>query len=340
MNNDILLKIENLFVSFSTYAGKVQAVRGANLVIHKGEIVAVVGESGCGKSVMAQSILQLNPSPPCTIDQGSILFQNEDLLQMNQRSIRKIRGKHIGIIFQDPMTSLDPTKQIGYQIIEGIRRHESIPKQKAYNKAADMLCSVGIANPVARMKQYPHEFSGGMRQRVMIASSLVCNPELLIADEPTTALDVTIQAQILDLLLKMQIETKTSIMLITHDMGVVADVADRVNIMYAGIILESGLINEIFYDAKHPYTWGLLNSIPTPQRRSERLVPIEGSPPDLLNPPVGCPFAERCDYAMRVCYEQMPEVSHISDDHQVLCWLMHPDAPTVVRPMPEERGDA
>lgn len=262
--SEALLKIDDLHVSFATYAGKVQAVRGVDLSLEKGEIVAVVGESGCGKSVTAQTIIRLNPSPPCSIDGGSILFQGTDLTSLPIKEIRKLRGSKIGMIFQDPMTSLDPTKQVGTQIIEAIRRHEKVSKKEAFARSVEMLELVGISNPVERMKQYPHEFSGGMRQRAMIAMALVCHPELLIADEPTTALDVTIQAQIVDLLLSLREKLGTSILIITHDMGVVADIADRVTIMYAGMVVESGTVEEIFYNPRHPYTWGLLKSIPKP----------------------------------------------------------------------------
>ena len=240
--SEALLKIDDLHVSFATYAGKVQAVRGVDLSLEKGEIVAVVGESGCGKSVTAQTIIRLNPSPPCSIDGGSILFQGTDLTSLPIKEIRKLRGSKIGMIFQDPMTSLDPTKQVGTQIIEAIRRHEKVSKKEAFARSVEMLELVGISNPVERMKQYPHEFSGGMRQRAMIAMALVCHPELLIADEPTTALDVTIQAQIVDLLLSLREKLGTSILIITHDMGVVADIADRVTIMYAGMVVESGTV--------------------------------------------------------------------------------------------------
>lgn len=332
--SEALLKIDDLHVSFATYAGKVQAVRGVDLSLEKGEIVAVVGESGCGKSVTAQTIIRLNPSPPCSIDGGSILFQGTDLTSLPIKEIRKLRGSKIGMIFQDPMTSLDPTKQVGTQIIEATRRHEKVSKKEAFARSVEMLELVGISNPVERMKQYPHEFSGGMRQRAMIAMALVCHPELLIADEPTTALDVTIQAQIVDLLLSLREKLGTSILIITHDMGVVADIADRVTIMYAGMVVESGTVEEIFYNPRHPYTWGLLKSIPKPGvNGKERLIPIDGTPPDLLDPPVGCPFADRCDYAMAVCREQMPETTQLSDTHQTRCWLRHQLAPKIKNPI-------
>ena len=332
--NEPLLEIKDLHVSFSTYAGVVHAVRGVEFSLDQGEIVAVVGESGCGKSVTAKTIMRLNPMPPCRIDGGEILFEGQDLTKLSERDMRKLRGKKIGMIFQDPMTSLDPTKQVGYQIIEAIRRHEKVSKQEAYDRSVEMLSLVGINNPTQRMKQYPHEFSGGMRQRAMIAMSLVCNPQLLIADEPTTALDVTIQAQILDLLLDLRKKLGTSILLITHDMGVVADVADRVIIMYAGMAMESGTVQEIFYAPMHPYTWGLQVSLPKHgDDGRERLIPIDGTPPDLLAPPAGCPFADRCEYAMGICHERMPEVTEKTGTHSVRCWLYHEMAPKVTNPI-------
>ena len=333
MNQETLLEVKDLRVAFHTYAGKIQAVRGVNFEVKKGEILAVVGESGCGKSVTAKTIMRLNPCPPCEIEQGEILFENQDLTKLPLKEMRKLRGKKIGMIFQDPMTSLDPTKQVGSQIMEAVLRHEKISKKEAYKRSVEMLELVGINNPTERMKQYPHEFSGGMRQRAMIAMSLVCNPELLIADEPTTALDVTIQAQILDLLLELREKLGTSILLITHDMGVVADVADRVMIMYAGKALETGTVEEVFYSPMHPYTWGLQGSIPKHDGGNERLVPIEGTPPDLLKPPVGCPFANRCEYSMKICHSQMPERIHKTDTHSARCWLYHEMAPKVTNPI-------
>lgn len=331
--SETLLEVKDLRVSFSTYAGLVQAVRGVSFSLNKGEILAVVGESGCGKSVTAKSIIGLNPTPPSHVDSGEILLEGKDLVKLSEKEMRKLRGKNIGMIFQDPMTSLDPTKQIGYQIMEAILRHEKISRKEAYARSVEMLELVGINNPTQRMKQYPYEFSGGMRQRAMIAMSLVCNPQLLIADEPTTALDVTIQAQILDLLLDLREKLGTSILLITHDMGVVADVADRVMIMYAGMAMETGSVREIFYAPMHPYTWGLQNSIPKEGNYSQRLVPIDGTPPDLLDPPKGCPFADRCEYAMAICHEQIPEVTVRSETHSARCWLYHEKAPKVTNPI-------
>lgn len=325
-----LLKINDLHVSFLTYAGKVQAVRGVSLSMEAGEILAIVGESGCGKSVTAQTILQLNPTPPAVIEGGSVELEGRDLTKYTETQMRTVRGHEISMIFQDPMTSLNPTMRVGAQIMEGILKHQKVSRKEAYDRAVEMLRLVGMANPEQRMKQYPHEFSGGMRQRAMIAMALVCNPKLLIADEPTTALDVTIQSQIVDLMLELRDKLKTAILIITHDMGVVADIADRVAVMYAGIIVEKGSVQDIFYHPKHPYTWGLLESIPKPGANgSERLIPIEGTPPDLIAPPKGCPFAARCDYAMKICHGCMPEITTVSGGHEVRCWLRHEYAPKV-----------
>lgn len=336
--NKEILRIENLKVNFLTYAGKVQAVRGVSLTMNQGEILAVVGESGCGKSVTAQTVLQLNPMPPCQIQEGKIIFNGgDDLLKYSEKEMRKVRGKNISMIFQDPMTSLNPTKRVGAQIVEGILKHQKVSKAQAKEMAIDMLKKVGIANPETRFRQYPFEFSGGMRQRVMIAMALVCKPQILIADEPTTALDVTIQAQIVDLMLELSREMDTAIMIITHDMGVVADIADKVVIMYAGKIVERGDVRDIFYHARHPYTWGLLNSIPKGEHEeSVRLEPIEGTPPDLIQEIAGCPFAPRCQYAMKVCMESMPEEKEISKGHGASCWLLDERAPKVKNPIEKE----
>ena len=322
-NQEALLKIEDLRISFDTYAGEVQAVRGVDLELRKGEVLAVVGESGCGKTVTAQAIMQLNPSPPARVVSGRILLEERDLVSMREREIRRVRGGEISMIFQDPMTSLNPTARIGRQIMEGILKHQKVSRAEARQRALDMLRMVGISNPEERMRQYPYEFSGGMRQRVMIAMALVCNPKILIADEPTTALDVTIQSQIIDLLLELRNKLNTTILIITHDMGVVADIADRVAVMYAGLIVEQGTVRELFYEPAHPYTLGLLQSIPRMNDRNARLVPIEGNPPDLLNPPQGCPFAGRCSRCMRICRELPPEKTMLSGEHFVRCWLQH-----------------
>ncbi|MBP2242438.1 dipeptide transport system ATP-binding protein [Cytobacillus eiseniae] len=316
-----VLEISDLHVSFKTYGGEVKAVRGVTFDLYKGEILAIVGESGCGKSVTAQSIMRLIPSPPGRITSGSVLFKGMDLTRLKEPKLRKIRGADISMIFQDPMTALNPTLTIGEQIIEGIMQHKPVTRQQAKKTALDMLDLVGIPNPLERLKHFPHQFSGGMRQRIVIAMALVCQPEVLIADEPTTALDVTIQAQILDLFKEIQKKTGVSIILITHDLGVVAQVANRVVVMYAGKIVEAGSRREIFYRPQHPYTKGLLNSVPRLDLEESELVPIAGSPPDLFSPPAGCPFVARCAYAMEVCDRAYPDKTHLSKEHHVDCWL-------------------
>ncbi|AQU73128.1 ABC transporter ATP-binding protein [Priestia megaterium] len=318
---ETMLQIKNLHVQFSTYGGRVQAVRGVSFDLHKGETLAIVGESGCGKSVTSQSIMRLIPTPPGRITSGSILFKGQDLTKLSEKKMRDIRGADISMIFQDPMTALNPTLRVGEQIAENIMQHENISKEKAKEKAFEMLELVGIPNPKERLKQYPHEFSGGMRQRIVIAMALVCNPEVLIADEPTTALDVTIQAQILELFKDIQQKTDVSIVLITHDLGVVAQVADRVAVMYAGKIVEVGTRRDIFYTPQHPYTKGLLRSVPRLDLYESELVPITGSPPDLFAPPSGCSFAPRCPYVMEVCDRMYPASTKLKESHQVHCWL-------------------
>ncbi len=326
-----VLKVKDLHVSFTTYGGEVKAVRGVSFDLHKGETLAIVGESGCGKSVTSQSIMRLIPQPPGRITQGSVLFKGKDLTKVSEPEMRKIRGADISMIFQDPMTALNPTLRVGDQIMEGIIQHKKVSKAEAKKQAVDMLNLVGIPSPTERLKQYPHEFSGGMRQRIVIAMALVCQPEVLIADEPTTALDVTIQAQILNLFKDIQKKTGVSIIIITHDLGVVAQVADRVAVMYAGKIVESGNRREIFYRGEHPYTKGLLNSVPRLDLEDEELVPIIGSPPDLFSPPTGCAFAARCEYAMEVCERVYPMKTHLSEEHHVDCWLQDPRAPKPVK---------
>lgn len=319
--NETLLEVKDLKVSFTTYAGQVQAVRGVNFSLAKGEILAVVGESGCGKSVTAKSIIGLNPTPPSHVDGGQILLNGQDLVTLKEKEMRKLRGKNIGMIFQDPMTSLDPTKQIGYQIMEAIVRHEKVSRKEAYARSVKMLELVGINNPTQRMKQYPHEFSGGMRQRAMIAMSLVCNPQLLIADEPTTALDVTIQAQILELMQSLQKKLGMAIIMVTHDLGVIAEMCDEIVVMYGGRFCERGTADEIFYNPRHEYTRGLLRSIPNITNMKERLVPISGTPINMLNMPKGCAFCARCDKAMKICLEQVPEERIINESHRASCWI-------------------
>ncbi|MFC5450197.1 ABC transporter ATP-binding protein [Paenibacillus aestuarii] len=333
--NNNLLEVKDLKVSFRTYAGEVQAVRGVTFNLKKGEVLAIVGESGCGKSVTAQTLMRLIPTPPSYIKSGSVLFDGKmDITKLSNREMEKIRGSEMGMIFQDPMTSLNPTMKIGDQITEGLVKHQGLSKKAATERAIEILKLVGINSPEGRIHQYPHELSGGMRQRVMIAIALACSPKLLIADEPTTALDVTIQAQIIDLMKKISVETDSSIILITHDLGVVADMAQRVVVMYAGKIVEQGTVDEIFYNPEHPYTWGLLRSVPRlDTNANEELVPIPGTPPDLFAPPKGCAFAARCPYAMSICLEEDPEHTTLSDTHSSACWLLHPDAPKVERPV-------
>jgi len=319
-----LLEIKNLQVSFKTYGGEVQAVRGISFHVKPGEIIAIVGESGCGKSVTAKTIMKLLP-PQAMIQNGEILLNGVNLVNKTEKEMQKIRGNEIGMIFQDPMTSLNPTTKVGYQIAEGLMNHKNISKQEALNQAVKMLETVGIPLPEKRINQYPHEFSGGMRQRVMIAIALACQPKLLIADEPTTALDVTIQAQILKLMKQLQEQTDTSIILITHDLGVVAELCDRVVVMYAGQVVETGSVNEIFTNPSHPYTQSLLNSMPRlDMDRREKLKPIIGTPPDLLDPPKGCSFFPRCEQAMRVCKDNSPTLDFVQGAQHSACWLHHP----------------
>jgi oligopeptide transport system ATP-binding protein len=329
-----LLEVKNLYVSYHTYAGEVQSVRGISFEVNEGETLAIVGESGCGKTVTAKSLMRLIQTPPGEIKKGSeILYKGEDILKMNEKQLRHFRGAEISMIFQDPMTSLNPTMTIGKQIAESLIIHRNMKNKEAMNEAVKMLKLVNIPNAERRVKQFPHEFSGGMRQRAMIAIALACIPKILVADEPTTALDVTIQAQIMDLIKDLQNKLGTAVVLITHDLGVVADVADRIQVMYAGKIIERGNTDEIFYNPKHPYTWALLQSVPRLETgHKDSLYSIKGTPPDLVKPPVGCPFASRCEYAMEICKQEMPEATIITDTHEALCWLQHPNAPKVEVP--------
>ncbi|WP_054950505.1 ABC transporter ATP-binding protein [Numidum massiliense] len=325
-----LLEVKDLHVSFKTYGGEVKAVRGVNFSLREGETLAIVGESGCGKSVTAQSLMRLIPDPPGKITAGSILFKGKEITRMTERDIRKLRGAEIAMIFQDPMTSLNPTITIGELIMEAVREHKQVSRAEAREQALEVLAQVGIPNPAERLKQYPHQFSGGMRQRIMIAVALVCGPSVLIADEPTTALDPTIQAQIIDLFKEIQRKTGVSIIMITHDLGVVAQIADRINIMYAGQVVETGTLSDIFYRAQHPYTKGLLQSVPRLDGdRNRPLIPIAGTPPDLFAPPQGCPFVARCKYAMEVCDRFAPPATPISNGHAVNCWLQDDRAKAV-----------
>ncbi|HHT91770.1 MAG: ABC transporter ATP-binding protein [Bacillota bacterium] len=328
---EALLEIHDLNTSFFTHLGEVKAVSDVSFDVRSGEVVAVVGESGSGKSVTALSIMNLI-SEPGRIVSGSIRLDGDELVHKSEQEMQRIRGKSIGMIFQDPMTSLNPVLTIGVQLVEMLRWHQKMSKSEARQRAAEMLGLVGLPHPEQRLKQYPHEFSGGMRQRVMIAMALICNPRLLIADEPTTALDVTIQAQIMDLLKDLKDRLGTSIILITHDLGVVAGMADRVIVMYAGRIVETGSVREIFYAPKHPYTWGLLRAVPRLDLdRKRTLYPIHGQPPDLMMDQRGCGFYDRCDYALEVCNEEKPEFFHLEEGHRVRCWLLHPQAPKVER---------
>ena len=331
-----LLEIKNLKTSFKTHIGDVQSVRGVSFHLDKGEALGVVGESGCGKSVTMMTIMRLL-GENAKIEAENITFDNKDITKPTEKLMQSIRGNDMSMIFQDPMTSLNPLFTVGDQLTEHLIKHKKISKKEAKEKAIKMLDMVGIPSPEKRLKQYPHEFSGGMRQRVMIAMSLICEPKLIIADEPTTALDVTIQAQILDLMKDLKEKLDTSIILITHDLGVVADLCSRINVMYGGLIVEEGTTEDIFYRGKHPYTWGLLRSVPNPKSElKEKLIPIEGQPPDLLKPPVGCPFTARCDYAMKICKEKQPPLFEISEGHRAACWLCHKNAPKVESPIKGE----
>ncbi|MFV0479344.1 MAG: ABC transporter ATP-binding protein [Anaerorhabdus sp.] len=340
---DRVLSIRNLGISFETGSGTVNAIRGVRLDLFRGETIAIVGESGSGKSVTAKVIMGIL-SGNGKVDHGEIIFnykddrgedKSVDLVKMSQKKIRyEICGKRIAMVFQDPMTSLDPTMNIGNQIMEGMLEHEKISKAVAKKRVLDLLKYVGIESPEKRMKQYPHQLSGGMRQRVVIAIALACNPDILICDEPTTALDVTIQAKILELIKEVQAEKNISVIYITHDLGVVAKVADYVAVMYAGKVVEKGSINEVFYDPRHPYTWGLLSSMPDVETNSKRLFAIPGSPPNLLEKIEGDAFAPRNPYALKIDYREEPPIFDVGGQHRVCSWLCHPDAPKVE--MPEE----
>ncbi len=362
MNNENMLEIKNLETSFFTHLGEVKAVRNISYSLKKGGILGIVGESGSGKSVTLLSVMRLIEDPG-KIKNGEIIFDGVDLTKISKTEIQDIRGSDISMIFQDPMTSINPVFTIQNQMVEVIRRHMLISKATAIMEAQEMsniskkekalkniedgylrklnrkealeraiyyLGLVGIPEPEVRIKQYPHQFSGGMRQRVLIAMALSCEPKLLIADEPTTALDVTIQAQILDLLKKIQKELGTSIIFITHDLGVIAEVCENVIVMYGGMVMEKGTVNEIFYSPQHPYTKGLHQSIPKNiSGHKKRLVPIEGSPPDLMNPPKGCPFSPRCKHAMQICIEEAAPLAKVSETQYSACWLQHQDSPDV-----------
>ena len=326
-----LFEVENLRVEFTTYGGVVHAVRGASFSVNAGDTLAIVGESGCGKSVAVQSVMGLTPMPPGRVAGGSATLNGHDILASKTLDGRDIRGNLVGMIFQDPMTSLNPTMTIGNQIAEPLQVHRAMSKRKAMNRAMALLDMVRIPEAEKRAKQYPFEFSGGMLQRAMIAMAIACEPLVLIADEPTTALDVTIQAQILDLLADLQRENGMAIILITHDLGVVARMAKQVVVMYAGEVLESGPLDEIFYRAAHPYTLGLKSAMPTNDAEAEQsLMPIEGTPPDLFSPPPGCGYYARCPHAMDVCVTHHPKLNALGERHQARCWLHHEDCPVQV----------
>ena len=320
-NDNNLLRVDNLKTNFYIKDKKVEAVRGVSFHVNKGDILGIVGESGSGKSVLMKSVMNILPEN-AKIEDGKVYFNNIDISSMNKKEMKNIRGNEISMIFQDPMTALNPLKKVGDHLIEVLIRHKGINKKSAKIIALDILKQVGIPMPEKRINQYPHEFSGGMRQRVLIAMALACNPRLLIADEPTTALDVTIQAQILQLLKNLKESNDMSVILITHDLGVVASLCNRVVVMYGGLIMEEGLVDEIFYEAKHPYTKALLNSIPKlEENEKSRLKPIKGSAPSILNPPKGCPFADRCQFAFKKCFQEMPKYKDFSETHRAMCFL-------------------
>lgn len=316
-----LVEIKNEKLSFFTPAGEVKALNDVSFHLEDGEVLGIVGESGSGKSVTAYSLMGLTAHPGKLIG-GTLEFNGHRIEQMSEKEISKIRGNEISIIFQDPMTSLNPVFTIGNQIKEVIRLHTDLDRKQAHNRAVELLTLVGINEPEKRLKQYPHELSGGMRQRVMIAIALACEPKLLIADEPTTALDVTIQAQILELMLELKNKLGMAIIMITHDLGIVASMCEKIAVMYAGKIVEYGTTDDIFYNPKHEYTKGLLKSIPRLNAKEhERLIPIEGTPIDMLNPPKGCPFAPRCNNCMKICLREMPPVTYINEIHYTQCWM-------------------
>lgn len=327
MEKEKILEVKDLKVSFQTFQGSVQAVRGVSWHLNKKETIAIVGESGCGKTVTIQTVIGLNPKKNGSIKGGEVLFNKENLLDLTPKQMRKLQGNQLSIIFQDPFTFLNPTMTVGEQIMEPYMQHYKVSREEARKKAVEILKMISLPSPEENMKRYPHQLSGGMRQRIMIAMALICNPKVLFADEPTTALDVTIQAQIIELMNDLKDKIDTSIVLITHDMGVVANMADRIYVMYAGQIVEHGDCDTIFHHPKHPYTWGLLSSVPRLDKRvSEDLYSIPGTPPDLLAPPVGCAFAARCKYAMNICHTSQPPCINFSElDHYASCWLNHPE---------------
>lgn len=327
MDNEKILDVKNLTISFHTYVGEVAAVRNVDFYLKKSEVLAIVGESGSGKSVSTQAIMGLTPIPPGEIKSGKILFKHEDLLKFNEKQMSKICGSQISMIFQDPMTSLNPTMKVGNQIREVLHQHSDISKRESRKRAIELMTLVRIQEPEMRINQYPHELSGGMRQRVMITMAMVNRPDILIADEPTTALDVTIQSQIFRLLKELRTKFGTAIILITHDFGVIAGIADRIVVMYAGKVMEEGETDQIYYKTRHPYTAGLLKAVPSmADNEKQKLQTIDGTPPFLLKIQPGCPFADRCDYAMRICKEKEPQYFHYKDNNRVFCWLYNEQA--------------
>jgi len=337
-----VLEVKNLKAHIDTPDGLVKAVDGVTFTIKPGETVGIVGESGSGKSVLAHSIMQLNPKPPTFYPQGEILFEGKNLLQLQEKELRKIRGNDIAMIFQDPMSSLNPVFKIGDQLMEAILTHHHMPKSKAKQRAIELLKDVGIPDPEKRMNAYPHQFSGGMRQRVLIAIALACNPKILIADEPTTALDVTIQAQILELMKNIQEKYGMAIIIISHDLGVIAQIAEKVLVMYSGRIVEKGNVEDIFFHTSMPYTWSLLRSLPRIDSESrERLLNIEGQPPNLIHPPSGCNFHPRCPFATEQCKLIDPELTKRSSNHFVACLLSEVEFKEAKRLMEnvEQEGD-
>ena len=323
---ETVLEVRDLCVEFNTAEGKVQAVSGLDYALHAGEKLGIVGESGSGKSVSSLAVMGLIPNPPGKVTQGEILYRGQDILKKSQRELEKLRGNEISMIFQEPMTSLNPIHRCGSQIAESLRLHRGMNKKQAMEEAVKLMKAVGIANPEARALEYPHQMSGGMRQRVMIAMALACRPNILIADEPTTALDVTIQAQILELMQDLQKKLGMAVILVTHDLGVIADMCDNIVVMYGGRICERGTAHEIFYNPKHEYTRGLLRSIPNVNNMKKKLIPISGTPINMLNMPKGCAFCARCDNAMKVCLTEIPQELWINENHKAACWLNVRDA--------------
>ena len=333
-----ILEVKDLHIHFNAFAGAVRAIRGVNFHLNKGETLAIVGESGSGKSVTTKAVTRILPDN-AVIDSGEIYYKGQDLLKLSEKEFTNIRGSQISLIFQDPLSALDPVMKIGKQIMETLILKQKMPKEQAKQTALELMKAVGIPNAEKRFYEYPFQFSGGMRQRIVIAIALACNPELLICDEPTTALDVTIQSQILELIKKIQKEKNLSVIFITHDLGVVAELCDRVVVLYGGLVMEEASIFDIFEHPSHPYTLGLLASIPAlDQDKSRRLLPIPGSPPDMTKPPLGCPFAPRCPYARVICGQSLPEMRALSKDHKSRCWLLEPDAPSEHNPFSREEG--